>query len=307
MTAQERKKITVEQIENMGWDERIKVFRCAPVVDAFAVVTQRYVVLIDTLINPRTASQMMGELEIYLEAGRLLMVVNTHADWDHVWGNQLFSGPQAVYPAPVIGHHKSQAVFNSQESKHYLKHMQDQNPGAFEDVQPTPPNLLFTQQLVINGGDLTLEIFPSFGHTVDHCSVYIPEINTLIVGDAAETPYPTAREPALFSQLRQSLQSLAELKPDICLYCHAPGVHTTDVILDNIAYFNALENACREALAVGKIPDKISEDTDLSELIGCRFEDVIPSRRNPAELHAYYRTQGHQEQILRTLEMLRRG
>lgn len=304
MTDQERKKITVELIENLGWDERVKVFRCEPVVDAFAVISQRYVVLIDTLINPRTAHQMIGFLKGFLEGGRQLVVINTHADWDHVWGNQLFTGPQAEYPAPVIGHRNTQVVFESQESKNYLKHMQGQNPGVFDNVVLSPPNLLFEQHLVINGGDLTLEIFPTFGHTVDHCSVFIPEINTLFVGDAAEFPYPAAREAALFPQLRRSLMALKERNADVYLYCHAPGETTSAVIVDNIAYFDALERACQEALESGRIPDQIAEDTDLAEVLGCRFEDVIPSHRNPEDFHAYYRTQGHREQILRTLELI---
>ena len=85
---------------NAGWDARILVCRCAPTVDAFIVVTARYVVLIDTLINPATARTMLALARPHLTTGRTLLVVNTHADWDHCWGNQLFVGPDAEMPAP---------------------------------------------------------------------------------------------------------------------------------------------------------------------------------------------------------------
>src|SRR4051794_26848660 len=45
----------VRLVASAGWDARILICRCGPLVDAFIVVTARYVVIVDTLINPRTA------------------------------------------------------------------------------------------------------------------------------------------------------------------------------------------------------------------------------------------------------------
>lgn len=306
MAEQERRKIELELVANTGWDERILVFRVAPIVDAFAVITERFVVVVDTLINPATAAQMMGHLEMPLREGRQLLVVNTHSDWDHTWGNQLFVGDRPAYPAPLIGRRETVRFFDTPEAEAYLLQMQEQNPGKFDDLVLTPPTVLFDERLNIDGGDLSLELIATPGHTIDHASVFIPEIRTLLVGDAAETPYPVPRQPEYLPQMRRTLTMLAALEPAVALYCHAPGVTTAEVIHDNIAYFDALEHCCRKALETGSLPDPLPEEADLIELTGCHFEDMIAPRRNPAELHEFYRTQGHNQLLAMMLQALRR-
>src|SRR5262245_20868780 len=91
----------VRLIPNAGWDPRILVARCGTLVDVFVVVAERYVVLVDTLINPGTAAELLRIAEPHLD-GRRLLVVNTHAHWDHAWGNQLFCGLGARHPAPIV-------------------------------------------------------------------------------------------------------------------------------------------------------------------------------------------------------------
>ncbi len=66
--------------------------RCGTLVDVFIIVSERYVVLVDTLINARTAAELLRIAEPHL-AGRQLLALNTHSHWDHAWGNQLFAGP----------------------------------------------------------------------------------------------------------------------------------------------------------------------------------------------------------------------
>ena len=88
----------VELVPNGGWDSRILVCRCAPTVDSFVVVTTRYVAIVDTLLNPATANALLDIVRPLLRDGRTPLVINTHADWDHCWGNQLFAGRGAPSP-----------------------------------------------------------------------------------------------------------------------------------------------------------------------------------------------------------------
>ena len=46
---------SVELVKNEGWDERILVLRNDKLVDTFIVVTEKYVVVVDTMINEKTA------------------------------------------------------------------------------------------------------------------------------------------------------------------------------------------------------------------------------------------------------------
>ena len=49
----------VRAIPNRGWDQRIFVFQYKRVVSAFVVVSERYVILLDTLVSPATAGVML--------------------------------------------------------------------------------------------------------------------------------------------------------------------------------------------------------------------------------------------------------
>ncbi|MEZ4672964.1 MAG: MBL fold metallo-hydrolase [Caldilineaceae bacterium] len=179
-------------VPNQGWDERILVCRNDEMVDTFIVVTQRYVILVDTVINPATARQMLDYAQPHLINQRQLLVINTHADYDHAWGNQIFVGPDTNQPAPIIGTRRCAELLRSADGAAHLQEMQQKEPAIFGDVILTPPTILFDEQLTIDGGDLTIELFATPGHTVDHLAIYMPEISTLLAADAAELPFPGA-------------------------------------------------------------------------------------------------------------------
>src|SRR5690348_3825626 len=65
------------------------------VVRAALLLGARRAAVIDTLLCPED----MAPLQVHLAGhGRPVIVVNTHADWDHFWGNAAFPG------APIVGH-----------------------------------------------------------------------------------------------------------------------------------------------------------------------------------------------------------
>jgi glyoxylase-like metal-dependent hydrolase (beta-lactamase superfamily II) len=293
----------LDLIENGGWDERILVCQNGRLVQTFIIITQRFVLLVDTVINPQTAGQMLEWAEPYLAEGRQLLVINTHADYDHCWGNQLFAGETAVHPAPIIGSHLSPAKFQQPETEKYLAKMQELEPDVFSEVVLTPPTLLINDKFVIDGGDLRVELLPTPGHTDDHYSLYLPEIQTALAADAAELPYPVARTPAGLPPMRESLAKLAELPAETVLYCHAPVTTGRQLLLDNIAYFDAIEARCRAALARGLSP-QIGEDADVIPLVDCLYETAVPDTEQWHSVHDYYKTAGHASQIRAMLHWL---
>jgi glyoxylase-like metal-dependent hydrolase (beta-lactamase superfamily II) len=292
---------TVALVPNAGWDQRILVVRCGTLVDVFVVVSQRYVVLVDTLINPRTAAELLGIAAPHL-AGRQLLVVNTHAHWDHCWGNQLFAGPGAQHPAPVIATRRCAELFAAPRAQQKLAQMRTSEPERFGEVVLIAPTLLFEERLRIDGGDLTLELFATPGHAADHIAISIPEIGTLLAGDAAELPFPFVESAATLPQLRDSLARMAALEPRVALYCHAAGVSSPQLLHDNSAYFEEVERRCRAALDRGA-PALPAEEADIETLVGFPFEAAIPAGHDPAQLAGFYRG-GHHGAIRATLEYL---
>jgi glyoxylase-like metal-dependent hydrolase (beta-lactamase superfamily II) len=223
----------------LGLDPRLRRFRCEDEVDTFVVETERWLVVVDTLSTPALARQLAVLCGAAEHAGRLL-IVNTHADYDHAWGNQIFGGPDAPYPAPIIGHERCAERLATDEGPLSKAKMDKLQPGRFDDLSLTPPDLTIGDGgLTIRGGDLTLELVHTPGHTEDHFSVWIPELRTVLAGDAAEHPFPHIDTPAGIAQARASLVRLQALEPVHVLPCHGD---TSDPALlgRNIAYLDAV-------------------------------------------------------------------
>jgi glyoxylase-like metal-dependent hydrolase (beta-lactamase superfamily II) len=285
----------VNWLPNQGWDSRIHIAANGDLVNVFVVITQRYIIIVDTLLNATTAQALMDFAQPHL-TGRQLLVINTHADWDHAWGNQLFAGANAPYPAPIIAHVACAARFDLPETRALLEQFQLEQPAIFGDVLLTKPTLTFTEELTIDGGDLTLHLFYTPGHTADHIAIYIPEISTLFAGDAAELPFPFADSPTTLPDLRASLALLDDVNANTVLYCHASPTIGPQLIRDNRAYFDALEAASRAALARGLDPAQIP-NTELAAALGCDYAAVTPMGGAWDEVSPANRTEGHVEQL----------
>ena len=83
-------------------------------VDAYSVISARYVVICDTLLCPTDMQIVMENVRPELTNGRQLLVVNSHADWDHAWGNSYFTSRQN---APLLAHHHCRERLQSAEAQ----------------------------------------------------------------------------------------------------------------------------------------------------------------------------------------------
>jgi glyoxylase-like metal-dependent hydrolase (beta-lactamase superfamily II) len=223
----------------LGLDPRIRRFRCGDEVDTFVVATERWLVIVDTHSTPALALQLAEQCVGPGDAGRLL-VVNTHADYDHAWGNQIFSGPEARYPAPIIGHLLCAERLTGDDALASRAKLDETQPGRFDDLVLTPPNITVGDEgLTIDGGDLSLILVHTPGHTEDHFSIWIPELRIVLAADAAEQPFPHVDTLEGIAQARTSLVRLQELDPLHVLPCH--GDTTEPALLErNIAYLDAV-------------------------------------------------------------------
>ncbi len=294
----------VIQVMNGGWDERILVFQYQQIVTSFAVICERYVILLDTLVNPQSARALLGAVHESLNGGRQLLVVNTHADWDHCWGNAVFAGPDAIQQVPIIAHRRCRERLFAPEAATTLTEKQQHEPELYKDVKIVPPTVTFEGTLTIDGGDLQLELIPTPGHTSDHLSVYIPQIATLLPGDAAEQPLPFVDTPATLPQLRASLGHLKALNAETALYCHAIGERSPSIIDANIAYFDTLEQRCRHALTAKIVPRDLEEIADIEELLDYQLADIPGAGALDVEATTFYR-EAHHQAALAMLSYLR--
>jgi len=283
----ESEAINLAEVHIDGVDARVRVFRAGHEVDTCVVTTERYVVVVDTMGTPELAADIMERVGDAL-AGRQLLVVNTHADWDHSWGNALFAIPGGRYPAPIIGHDQTRRRLLDAEERAYLRERQ-RGSSRFANVALVPPTLTFTDGLRIDGGDLTLELLPTPGHTPDHISIWIPESRLVLAGDAAERPIPYVNEPGDLPLLRASLARLAALEPVAVVPCHG-GTSAPSLLTRNLTYFDTLEARARSTVDEGRLPEDWAGREDLPDIIGLPFAEAAPDLADaPADVVAFYR------------------
>jgi glyoxylase-like metal-dependent hydrolase (beta-lactamase superfamily II) len=275
-------------VPEMSADERVRVFRrslgemedfSGMEVDAYAVITERYVVICDTMLCPEDAAAMMQMVQRELP-GRELLVVNSHADWDHVWGNRYFTGEHA---APIIAHEHSLARWQSDESRKELEDYQQRYP-VFRSVTLVPPTITFQHGLTIHGGDLSIEFIPAPGHHLDHIAAWIPQLRLLLAFDAAERPFPIIEDAAAVPLMFSTLESFIALKPERVLCSHGKTTGP-ELVKDNLAYLREVERRCLAFIQAHQPTG--AEMEHAAELIDYPLDEVIAGKGEEVDRKFY--------------------
>ncbi|MBO6510366.1 MAG: MBL fold metallo-hydrolase [Roseibium sp.] len=274
--------VTEEELElttYVGLDKRLVIIRAGDEVDSVLVCAERFNVLVDTLATPAFCARALDLLSDRLR-DKPLVVINSHMDWDHFWGNsalddttQIIAHDEAIRRLDDPGSERELAEKSSQESR-------------FKDVKIVRPTITFKGQgLSLHGGDLTLELLHTPGHTPDHVAVWIPEIRTCLAVDTVEHPIPEvwSRSPDDLRKLCASIKQIRDLHPRHVVLAHG---QTSDpqVVDRNLDYFIKL----RDAVAAVGYGTAMQEELD--EKRGFELEDFVEiDPEMPLETKAFYR------------------
>lgn len=258
----------VELVTYPGLDERVLVLRAGDLVDAVFVRTERFNVLVDTLDTPARCHAALALLDLFLHE-RPLVVVNSHMDWDHFWGNAAVADR-----AVIIAHEEARRRFRDPSTRQKLQTKASEE-ASFQDVALRAPTVTFQDRLRLDGGDLTLELIHTPGHTDDHVAVWIPELRTCLAVDAVESPIPvvSSEDPQDLRSLVASLRLIEGLDAQHVVLAHG---QTDDplVVSQNLRYFEEL------ALRVGRASDlEFLRDGDPIP-DGLELTDLVPSSTN---------------------------
>ncbi|TLX04362.1 MBL fold metallo-hydrolase [Rhizobium sp. MHM7A] len=270
--------LSVELCSYPGLDERIVIVRAGDEVDAVFVRTERFNVLIDTLGTPELCRIALDLLEENAKA-RPLLVVNSHMDWDHFWGNSAISGR-----APIIAHAAALDRLRDASTQQVLKDKANQE-SRFRKVELIGPDITFCGSMVLNGGDLTLELIHTPGHTPDHIAVWIPELRICLAVDAVEYPVPEvwSRSGHDLRLIQSSLTRIRDLEARLVIPAHGK-TSSPSTVDENIAYFQAL------AERIGTLSKSRLAEPQLGGMDGFRLQDfvAIPDGM-PLDTVAFYR------------------
>lgn len=164
--------------------------------------------LVDTLWDVQYTQVMLQAMKALLEKSPLKYVINTHADGDHFWGNELVNQAQiitseAAYEEMLSTQPKSLLllgkvgrflstirILGADQVGHWFQNMVA--PYNFQEITHTPAQQKFSGQLTLSVGGRSvqlIEVGPA--HTLGDLLVYVPDSRVIFTGDIvfnASTP-----------------------------------------------------------------------------------------------------------------------
>lgn len=152
-------------------------------VRAVLVCGRDFILLLDTLAKPSDLEEVR---RFVTDRGRPLLIANSHADWDHWWGNAAFPD------VPVISNHLS-LERQLREGSQSLAEMQARD-DRYRGITLRPATIAFERHLTLDLGGVHVELSPAPGHTHDCMVAWVPERELLFAGDVAEDPIPLVTE-----------------------------------------------------------------------------------------------------------------
>lgn len=278
----------VVEVPEMSPDSRVRVFRRTlngldefegMQVDAYLILGERYALLLDTLLCPEDVAQVMSLCAPEI-GKRQLLCVNSHADWDHTWGNGYFSGERSV---PILAHDHCPQRILSEEASQHLKDYQARYP-VFRNVTPVLPSLTFSERLTIVDGDLAIELLHAPGHCPDQIVAWLPDLSLLLAFDAVEKPLPCIENAVCAPLMFATLERLSALNARYVLCSH--GKTTSPALIqENLTYLREIER--RSRLLLANHTPSTTELEHTAELIGYPFTEVSAGIDEEID-HTYY-------------------
>ena len=183
----------------------------------------------DTLAHPAQMSPV-GDLV----SGMPLLVVYSHADWDHVWGTRGVRLPEEIVAHELAGKRFAADVPEKLEEKRRAQ------PRVWDDVELLPPTRLFRDKLSIDLGGATLELHHLPGHTADSIVGWIPEWGIWLAADAVETPLPVVNDGAAVPGWIDELTRWADIDSLTHVIPSHGRLGGRDLLKENIAYLQSL-------------------------------------------------------------------
>jgi glyoxylase-like metal-dependent hydrolase (beta-lactamase superfamily II) len=146
----------------------------------------RGLLVVDTRSSPQQADEVREHLR-ELGPHPVVAVVNTHAHFDHTFGNQSFGG------VPIYGHRCVPAHLRAYEAPMLADWLArgEEPVEEWAAVEITAPTALVDRELRLLVGDRTVDLLHlGRGHTDNDLVLHVPDAAAWIVGDLVEESGP---------------------------------------------------------------------------------------------------------------------
>lgn len=194
-------------------------------ISVYLIAADKSLFLCDSHLGPRSMEAVRHYIRQHWPKKEIVLF-NSHADWDHIWGNCAFPG------ALIIGHEQCRARIR-QTGQYDLERLADQHRG---EIVLVPPNLTFSAELSFPEEEVSFIHAP--GHTADSALCFDRRDTVLFVGDLVEAPIPYLDFPDLARYIK-TLEIIKHMPAKIKISAHS-GIVDEALIDRNIAYIRAV-------------------------------------------------------------------
>lgn len=203
-------------------------------------------VLVDTLWDVDYTLEMIDAMYTITRSAPIQRIVNTHADGDHFWGNQLFPFTEIISSQETYLEMKKVRplsmlllqmtgrllsfikLFGAIKAGNYFQQMAA--PYAFENVTPTLPNKTFEGELTIHTGGRDVKLFQvGPAHTLGDSCVYIPDAKVLFAGDVLFVGVTPVAWSGPIENCISALNHILDMDVDIIVPGHGPIIGKDDI------------------------------------------------------------------------------
>lgn len=234
-----------------------------PTSNCGIIITQEGVVLIDSGPNPPD-SLIILEAVKKLTSQPIRFLINTETHNDHTTGNFVFSPPAVVIAA--AGATQGIKEYYSAERNRKLMAQSNEMRDAFRGFRLVTPHIEFTDRLVLNMGDRSLELLQlNKIHSEADTAIWLPKERVLFSAAAAAVKrFGFFRPFVTIENVKATLKTLKALNPDIVVPAHgAPG--TVQLLTETEAFYDVLLDRVGKMIAEGKSLDEIKAGLRLAE------------------------------------------
>ena len=244
--------------------------------NAGLIVGEGASVLIDTLWDLRLTRRLLAAAEGVTEGAPIAVLVNTHGDGDHCWGNQLLQGAEIISSTataedmmeedpralrlmvaagsaakslagtPMAAPFRSLAAFGALT--------QQLRPYDFRGIELTPPTRTFEETLTLDVGGRRIELeYLGPAHTPGDTIVHVPDASTVFAGDFLFAGVAPIMWTGTVDNWIAALDRILALEPATIVPGHGP-VGGIEIVREMRAYWEHVLPAVRQQLAAGLPP-----------------------------------------------------
>ncbi len=281
--------------------------------NAGLIVDGEETLLVDTLFTVPLTQDMLDIMRDAAPAAKHIgKVVNTHANADHIWGNQLVKDAEIIastgcaeefdhfMPAQVIemmANAKDLGVLGE-----FVEHCF--TPFDFSGIELTPPTTTFEKEMTVQVGDKAVELYNvGPAHTRGDVLAYVPGDKAIFTGDIIFNEGHPVIWDGPIANWQAACERILGLDVDVVVPGHGPVTDKTYVRKFK-GYLDYIEAESRKGFDAG-----LSEWDTACEISLVDYDTWLDAERVIGNVHALYREfrgDGAEPEILPVFEEMAR-